>query len=41
MSYKTIKTQFFLHEALDYSQTYNLTLDHDYKNKIIIMLKDV
>jgi hypothetical protein len=36
-----IKTQLFLHQALDYSQIYNFTLDYDYKFKIIIMLKDV
>jgi hypothetical protein len=41
MTYNMIKTQMFLHQALDYSQIYNFTLDHDYKNKIIIMLKDV
>jgi len=36
-----VKTQFFLHQALDYNQIYNFTLDHDYKFKIIIVLKDV
>jgi len=41
MTYNMIKIQFFLHQALDYSQIYNFTLDHDYKNKIIIMFKDV
>jgi len=41
MTYNIIKTQFFLHQALDYSQIYNFILDHDYKFKIIIVLKDV
>jgi len=36
-----MKTQLVLHHALDYSQIYNFTLDHDYKFKIIIVLKDV
>jgi hypothetical protein len=31
------KTQFFLHQALHYSQIYNITLNHDYKFKIIIV----
>jgi hypothetical protein len=41
MTYNMIKTQFFLHQTLDYSQIYNFTLDHGYKFKIIIMFKDV
>jgi hypothetical protein len=36
-----MKTQMFLHQTLDYSQIYNFILDHDYKFKIIIMLKNV
>jgi len=40
MTYNVIKTQIFLHQALNYSQIYNFTLDHDYKFKIIIVLKD-
>jgi hypothetical protein len=31
----------FLHQALDYNQIYNFTLDYYYKFKIIIMFKDV
>jgi len=31
----------FLHQALDYNQIYKFILDHDYKFKIIILLKDV
>jgi hypothetical protein len=30
-----------LHQALHYSQIYNFTLNHDYKFKTIIVLKDV
>jgi len=41
MTYNMIKTQFFLHQTLDYSQIYNFTLEHDYKLKIIIVLKEV
>jgi hypothetical protein len=41
MTYNMIKIQILLHQALDYSQIYNFTLDHDYKFKIIIVLKDV
>jgi hypothetical protein len=41
MTYIMIKTQMFLHQAFDYSQIYNFTLDHDYKFKIMIMFKDV
>jgi hypothetical protein len=36
-----MKTQFFFHQTLDYSQIYNFTLDHDYEFKIIIVLMDV
>jgi hypothetical protein len=36
-----IKTQFFLHQDLHYSQIYNFTLNHDYKFKIIIMFKEI
>jgi len=41
MKYNMIKTQFFLHQALDYNHIYNFTLDHDYKFKILIVLKHV
>jgi hypothetical protein len=41
MTYNMIKTQSFLHQALDYSQIYNFTLNHDYKFKIIIVEKDI
>jgi MoxR-like ATPase len=41
MTYNMITTQNVLHQALDYSQIYNFILDYDYKNKIIIMVKDV
>jgi len=41
MTYNTIKTQFFLHQALDCNQIYNFTLNHDYKFKIIIVFKHV
>jgi len=41
MTYNMIKTYFFLHQALDYNQIYNFTLNHYYKFKIIIMFKDV
>jgi hypothetical protein len=41
MTYNMIKIQIFLHQALDYSQIYNFILDHDYKFKIIVVLKDV
>jgi hypothetical protein len=41
MTYNMIKTQIFLHQALDYNQIYNFTLNHYYKFKIIIMFKDV
>jgi hypothetical protein len=41
MTYNMIKTQIFLHQALDYSQFHNLTLDHDYKFRIIIIFRDV
>jgi hypothetical protein len=41
MTYNMIKTQLFWHQILDYEQIYNFTLDHDYKFKIIIVLKDV
>jgi hypothetical protein len=34
MTYNIIKTQLFLHEALDYSQIRNFTLDHNYKFKL-------
>jgi hypothetical protein len=40
-TYKMIKTQIVLHQALDYSRIYNFILDHDHKFKIIIVLKDV
>ncbi len=41
VTYNMIKTQIFLHQALDYSQIYYFTLDHDYKFKIVIVLMDV
>jgi hypothetical protein len=41
MTYNMLKTQFFLHQALHYSQIYNFTLNHDYKFKIIIAFKDI
>jgi hypothetical protein len=41
MTYNIIEIQFFLYQALDYSQIYNFILDHDYKFKIIKVLKDV
>jgi hypothetical protein len=41
MTYNMIKTLFFLHQALHYSQIYNFTLNHDYKFKTIIMFKDI
>jgi len=41
MTYNMIKTQIFLHKALDYNQIYNFTLNHYYKFKIIIVFKDV
>jgi hypothetical protein len=41
ITYNMIKTQIFLHQALHYSQIYNSTLNHDYKFKTIIMLKDI
>jgi hypothetical protein len=37
MTYNMIKSQFFLRQALHYSQIYNFTLNYDYKFKIIIM----
>jgi hypothetical protein len=41
MTYNTIKTQIFLHQALNYNQIYNFIMDHDYKFKVILVLKDV
>jgi hypothetical protein len=41
MTYNMIKTQMFLHQALNYSQIYNFTLDHDSKFKFIIMFKAI
>jgi hypothetical protein len=41
MTHNMMKNQMFLHQALDYNQIYNFTLDHDYKFKIIIMFKNV
>jgi hypothetical protein len=41
MAYYIIKTQFFLHQALHYSQIYNFTLNHDYKCKIMIAFEDI
>ncbi len=36
-----IKTQIVLHQALHYSQICNFTLNHEYKFKTIIVLKDI
>jgi Zn-dependent protease len=41
MMYNMIKTQMFLYQTLYYSQIYNFTLNHDYKFKIIIVLKGI
>jgi hypothetical protein len=41
MTHTMIKTQFVLHQALHYSQICNFILNHDYKFKTIIVLKDV
>jgi hypothetical protein len=41
MTYNMIKIQIVLHWALHYSQMYNFTLNHDYKFKTRIMLKDI
>jgi hypothetical protein len=41
MTYNIIKTLFFWHQALHFSQIYNSTLNHDYKFKTIIVIKDV
>jgi hypothetical protein len=41
MTHNMIKTQMLLHQALNYSQIYNFTLDHDSKFNIIIMLKAI
>jgi hypothetical protein len=41
MTYNIIKTHFFVYQALHYSQICNFTLNHDYKFKTIIVLKDV
>jgi hypothetical protein len=41
MIYNMIKTQFFLYQALHYSQIYKIILNHDYKFKPIIMFKNV
>jgi hypothetical protein len=35
------KNSIFLHQALDYNLLYNFILNHYYKFKIIVMLKDV
>ncbi len=40
MTYNKIKIQFFLHQALHYSQIYDFTLNHDYKFKTI-MFKNI
>ncbi len=41
MTYNMIKTHFVLHQALHHSCIYNFTLNHNYKLKTIIVLKDV
>jgi hypothetical protein len=41
MTYNIIKIQFLLHQALYYSQIYSFILNHDYKFKTMIVLKDV
>jgi hypothetical protein len=41
MTYNIIQIQFFLHQALHYSQIYNFILNHDYKFKTMIMFMDV
>ncbi len=41
MTYNIRRTQFVLYQTLNYNQIYNFTLDHDYKFKIIKVLKDV
>jgi hypothetical protein len=41
MTYNIIEIQFLLYQALYYSQIYSLILNHDYKFKTIIVLKDV
>jgi hypothetical protein len=41
MTYNMIKTQNFWHQTLYYSQIYNFILHHDYKFKIIIVIKGI
>jgi hypothetical protein len=41
MTYNMIKTQFVLRQTLHYNKIYNFILNHNYKFKTIIMLKDV
>jgi hypothetical protein len=41
MTYNMRETQLFLHQTLLYSLIYNFILNHDYKLKTIIVLKDV
>jgi len=41
ITYNMKNTQLFFHQTLHYSQIYDFTLNHDYKFKTIIMLKDV
>jgi len=41
MTYNMIKSQICLHQVVDYNQTYNFTLYHDYKFKTIIMFNNV
>jgi hypothetical protein len=41
MTYKIIKTQFILHQALHYNQIYNFTLNNDYKFETKIVFKDI
>jgi hypothetical protein len=41
MTYNMIQTQKNLHHTLRYNQIYNFNLNHDYKFKTIIMLKDI
>jgi hypothetical protein len=41
MTYNMIKIQIFLHQTLHYNQIHNFTVNHDYKFKTILVLKDV
>jgi hypothetical protein len=41
MTYNIIKIQNVLHQTFYYSQSYNFTLNHDYKFNTIIVFKDI